>query len=115
MVRSFQQQKGIDYNETFVSVVKPMLYKALFIIAAARDLEIEQMDVKTAFLYGDIDEDIYVYLPPGHEDHADGKSICKLLKALYGLKQAPRIWFQTLAGHLKELGFTQLTADTSIF
>ena len=56
VVRDFEKQYGIDYNETFASVVKPMSYKASFAIAAALDLEIHQMDVKTAFLYGDTDE-----------------------------------------------------------
>ncbi|RYC76689.1 hypothetical protein BFJ63_vAg20434, partial [Fusarium oxysporum f. sp. narcissi] len=55
VVRGFEQQEGVDYNETFASVVKPMTYKAIFAIAAALDLELEQMDVKTAFLYGNID------------------------------------------------------------
>jgi hypothetical protein len=85
VVRGFEQEEGIDYGETFASVVKPMSYKALFAIAAALDLDIEQIDVKTAFLYGDIDEEIYVEQP--HE-LADGTNrVCRLNKALYGLKQ----------------------------
>ena len=60
VVKGYEQQQGIDYDETFASVVKPMSYKALFAIAAALDLEIEQMDVKTAFLYGNVDGEIFV-------------------------------------------------------
>jgi hypothetical protein len=60
MVRGFEQTEGSDYAETFVAVVKPMSYKALFAIAAAMDYEIEQMDVKTAFLYSNMDEEVYV-------------------------------------------------------
>ena len=59
-MRGFEQREGLDYNDTFASVVKPMSYKLLFAIAAAYDLEIEQMDVKTAFLYGNIDVEVYV-------------------------------------------------------
>ena len=89
VVRGFTQEEGIDYDETFASVVKPMSYKALFAIGAALDLEIEQMDVKTAFLYGNIDHEIYVEQP---HHMTDGTSrVCKLRKVLYGLKQAPRI------------------------
>ncbi|KAH7465155.1 hypothetical protein BFJ66_g17589 [Fusarium oxysporum f. sp. cepae] len=95
MVRGFEQQEGIDYNETFASVVKPMTYKAIFAIAATLDLELGQMDVKTAFLYGKIDEEIYVEQPEGFDDGTE--RVWKLRKALYGLKQSPRIWYQTLS------------------
>jgi hypothetical protein len=90
-----------------------MSYKALFAIAAALDLEIEQMDVKTAFLYGYIDHEIYVEQP---HHMSDGTSkVCKLRKALYGLKQAPRIWYQTLTNFLRNLGFEPISSDLGIF
>jgi hypothetical protein len=60
VVPGFQQREGLDYNETFASVVKPMSYKTMFAIAAAMDWDLEQMDVKTAFLYGDVEEEIFV-------------------------------------------------------
>ena len=113
VVRGFEQEYGIDYDETFASVVKPMSYKALFAIAAALDLEIHQMDVKTAFLYGNVNEEIHVEQPHTLEDGTD--RVCKLNKALYGLKQSPRIWYDTLAAFLGELGFTPLTADLGVF
>ncbi|OBS17106.1 hypothetical protein FPOA_12383 [Fusarium poae] len=113
VVRGFEQEEGIDYHETFASVVKPMSYKAIFAIAAALDLEVEQMDVKTAFLYGDIDEDIYISQPEGFQDGTD--RVCKLNKALYGLKQAPRIWYTTLSSYLAELGFKPLWSDVGVF
>jgi len=113
VARGFEQTDGVDYSETFASVVKPMSYKAIFAIAAARDLELEQMDVKTAFLYGNIDEEVYIEQPPEF-DNGTGR-VCKLNKALYGLKQAPRIWYQTLATFLKDLGFHPLTSDVGVF
>jgi len=113
VVRGFEQEEGVDYNETYASVVKPMSYKALFAIAAALDLDIEQMDVKTAFLYGDIDEEIYVEQP--HELSDGTGRVCRLNKALYGLKQSPRIWYHTLATFLKGLGFSPLHSDLGIF
>lgn len=112
VVRGFEQREGIDYHETFASVVKPMSYKALFAIVAAKDWELEQMDVKTAFLYGDIDEEIYVEQPTGAEDGTT--RVCKLRKALYGLKQSPRLWNNTCLDFFKKLGYSPLTADMSV-
>lgn len=84
VVRGFEQKDGIDYHETFASVVKPMSYKMIFAIAAALDLELEQMDVKTAFLYGSVKEEIYVTQPQGFDDNSG--RVFRLRKALYGLK-----------------------------
>jgi hypothetical protein len=111
VVRGFEQKEGLDFHETFASVVKPMSYKAIFALAAAYDWELEQMDVKTAFLYGDIEEDIWIDLPTG----CNVMGTAKLKKALYGLKQAPRVWYKTLASFLSTLGFTPLDADSSVF
>ena len=112
VVRGFEQRYGIDFNETFAAVVKPMTYKALFAIAAREDWEIEQLDVKTAFLYGYLDEEVYVEMPAGHEE--EGK-VCKLNKALYGLKQAPRVWFKTLTEFLQSLGYHAIPEDPSVY
>ena len=90
-----------------------MSYKALFAIAAAYDLEIEQMDVKTAFLYGDVDTDIFIHQPIGFDD-GSGR-VCKLNKALYGLKQSPRIWYRHLLNYLTALGYRPFTEDYSVF
>ena len=70
------------------------------------------MDVKTAFLYSNVEETIYVTQPIGFET---GHKVCKLKKALYGLKQSPRVWYNTLAAFLKELGFEPIAADYSVF
>ena len=113
VVRGFEQLEGVDYAETFASVVKPQSYKALFAIAAAFGLLIEQMDVKTAFLYGLIDEEVYVEQPRGLTT-VSGK-VCRLKRSLYGLKQAPRIWYETLAAFLETLGFHRITADEGVF
>ena len=113
VVRGFEQVEGSDFTETFVAVVKPMSYKALFAIAAAMDYEIEQMDVKTAFLYGNVEDEVYVEQPTGYED--DANNVCLLNKALYGLEQSPRIWYETLTGFLKSLGFAALSSDLSVF
>jgi hypothetical protein len=111
VVRGFEQREGIDFHETFASVVKPMSYKAIFALAAANDWEIDQMDVKTAFLYGEIDTEVYIDLPTG----CGVSGTAKLNKALYGLKQSPRVWYNTFANFLSEQGFKPLDADSSVF
>lgn len=113
VVRGFEQREGIDFNETFASVVKPMSYKMIFAIAVALDLELEQMDVKTAFLYGLINEEIYVQQFEGF-DGGSGRG-CKLMRALYRLKQAPRVWYETLSTFLATLGFKPLLSDMGDF
>jgi hypothetical protein len=90
-----------------------MSYKALFAIAASLDLEIEQMDVKTAFFYGLVEEDIYLQQPTGLGDNSG--HVCKLNKALYGLKQSPRVWYKTFSEFLASKGFKAIDADNSIF
>ena len=79
-----------------------MAFRTLFALAAYYDLEIDQMDVKTAFLNGQIIEDVYVEYP-----HGFGKSgeVCRLLKGLYGLKQSPRMWYKVIYDFLISLGF----------
>ena len=84
------QQYGIDYKETFAPVVKFASIRIILAIAAVEDLEVHQMDVKTAFLYGDIDEEIYMEQPEGY---TNGNQVCRLKKSLYGLKQSPQCWY----------------------
>ena len=91
VVKGYLQQYGVDFDQTFAAVVKPMAFRVLFAIAAFFDLDIDQMDVKTAFLYGLIDQLVYVEIPKGRETEANRNMVCKLLKALYGLKQSPRL------------------------
>ncbi|CCE28464.1 uncharacterized protein CPUR_02151 [Claviceps purpurea 20.1] len=90
-----------------------MSYKAIFAIAAASDLELHQMDVKPAFLYGLINDLVYVGQPEGLDD--DTGRVCLLNKALHGLKQSPRIWYETLSAYLATLGFKPLTSDLGVF
>ena len=89
MVRGFQQRERIDYAETFASVVKPMSHKAIFALVCANNWEIHQIDIKTAFLYGLIEGEVYVNQPHGLNDGTI--RVCQLLRALYGLKQSPRV------------------------
>ncbi len=115
-MRGYLQQFGIDFNQTFLAVVKPIAFRVLFAIAAFYDLDIDQMDVKTAFFYGLIDQLVYMQIPKGSEDATNKKMVCKLLKALYGLNQVPRLWYKRLSKFLLEkLGLQRINADYSIF
>lgn len=93
-----------------------MAFRVLFAIAAYYDLDIDQIDVKTAFLYGLIDQLIYVKIPKGTETSATQDLVCKLHKALYKLKQLPRLWYKRLSIFLLEkLGLQRINADHNIF
>ena len=98
VVKGYLQQYGVDFEQTNAFVVKPMAFRLLFAIAAFYDLDIEQLDVVTAFLYGVIDQLIYVQTPKGYETP---DMICKLNKALYGLKQSPRLWYERLTEQIR--------------
>ncbi len=113
VVHGYKQIAGIDFTSTCAGVVKPASFRALFALAGARSLYIYQMDVVTAFLYGFLDEAIYVSQPDGFM--TDPTLVCELRKALYGLRQSPRVWYGVIQEFLKSLGFTPTAADPSVF
>jgi hypothetical protein len=112
VAKDYSQEYGIDYNETFSPVVKYTTLRTLFSIAAARGMKTKQMDVKTAFLHGDLDEEIYMKMPEGFGNQS---KICKLVKGLYGLKQSPRQWNKKLNDYLLDVGFRRSTADPCLY
>lgn len=86
MVKSYLQQFGIDFDQIFVVVGKPMAFRVFFAIATFFDLDIDQIDVKTAFLYNLINQLVYIEMSKGTKTKTNRDIVCKLLKALYGLK-----------------------------
>ncbi|RVW21625.1 Retrovirus-related Pol polyprotein from transposon RE2 [Vitis vinifera] len=108
------QEASIDYHETFSPVAKMTTVRAFLAIAASKNWELHQMDVHNAFLHGDLEEEVYMKLPPGFE-RSDPNLVCRLRKSLYGLKQAPRCWFSKLVTALKGYGFLQSYSDYSLF
>ena len=90
VVKGFSQKKGVDYDEIFSPVVKMSSIRVILGIAASLNLEIEQLNVKTKFLHGDLEEEIYMEQPEGFTVNGNEHLVCKLKKSLYGLKQAPR-------------------------
>ncbi|GJU62778.1 putative RNA-directed DNA polymerase [Tanacetum coccineum] len=108
------QREGIDYEETFSPVVKMVTVRCLMNIAVLNDWPMFQLDIDNAFLYGDLDETVYMKPPQGYYDTECNK-VCRLKKSLYGLKQAPRQWNAKLTGALIENGFNQSKSDYSLF
>jgi hypothetical protein len=114
VAKGFTQTYGIDYSETFAPVAKLNTIRILLSFAANLDWPLHQLDVKNAFLNGDLEEEVYMDCPPGFEE-AFGSQVCKLKKSLYGLKQSPRAWFEKFTQSVKKQGFTQGQADHTLF
>jgi hypothetical protein len=108
------QRPGQDYNETFAPVARKDTVRALLAVAAAEDYELKQLDVETAFLNGDLEEEIYMRAPPGFE-LPPGCNVIRLLKAIYGLKQASRVWNQRLHKSFTALGLVRSDADACLY
>ena len=114
VAKGFRQKEGVDFNEVFAPVSKHSTLRALLAVAAVEDLELHQLDIKTAFLNGVLEEEVYIEQPAGHEE--GGRNIgCLLHRALYGLKQAPRAWHTRLNEELTEMGFKPSAADPGLY
>ena len=111
VVKGFQQKQGIDFTEIFSPVVKMTTIRVILSIVAAENLHLEQLDVKTAFLHGDLEEDIYMTQPEGFEVLCKENLVCKLHKSLYGLKQAPRQWYKMFNEFMRNSGFNRCDID----
>ena len=115
VVRGYEQKKGIDFDEIFSPVVKMSSIRVVLSLAASMNLEIEQLDVKTAFLHGDLKEEIYMEQPEGFEVKGKEKLVCRLKKSLYGLKQAPRQWYKKFESFMVDNDFHKTYADHCVF
>ena len=107
--------EGIDFDETFAPVARLESIRILLAIASHLNFKLYQMDVKSDFLNGILQEKVYVEQPKGFVDPHRPNDVYKLKKALYGLKQAPRAWYDRLTAYLIEHGFKRGFADTTLF
>ncbi|KAK1629066.1 hypothetical protein QYE76_003381 [Lolium multiflorum] len=115
VAKGFRQIQGVDYDETFSPVAKLKSVRILLAIAAFFDYEIWQMDVKTAFLNGDIEEELYMVQPKGFVDPKNADKVCKLQRSIYGLKQASRSWNRRFDKVIKDFGFIQCHGEACIY
>ena len=115
VAKGFRQVQGIDYEETFSPVAMLKSVRIMLAIAAFFDYEIWQMDVKTAFLNGHIEEELYMVQPKGFVDPKDADKVCKLQRSIYGLKQASRSWNLRFDEVIKGFGFVQTYGEACIY
>nr|CAN70115.1 hypothetical protein VITISV_020105 [Vitis vinifera] len=115
VAKGFTQSYGIDYQETFAPVAKLNTVRVLLSLAANLDWSLHQLDVKNAFLNGDLEEEVYMDIPAGLETTSNFNKVCRLRKSLYGLKQSPRAWFERFTKVVKRYGFVQCQSDHTLF
>jgi hypothetical protein len=115
VVMGFAQKKGIDFDEIFSPVVKITSIRTILSLVAVEDLHLEQLDVKTTFLHGDLEEEIYMQQPYGYEVKGKENLVCRLNKSLYGLKQAPRQWYLKFDRFMTEQGYNRCHSDHCVY
>ena len=111
VVKGFQQKEGIDYTEIFSPVVKISTIRLVLGMVAVENLHLEQLDVKTAFLHGDLKEDLYMIQPEWFTIQGQENLVCKLRKSMYGLKQVPRQWYKKFDSFMHRIRFKRCEAD----
>jgi len=114
VAKGYQQVPGVDFKELYAPVSKHSTFRVLLAIVAEFDLELDHVDIKSAFLNGDLEETIYMVQPPGYKQ-GDANVVCRLQKALYGLRQAPRAWHNKLKQELQKMGFECTEADPGLW
>ncbi|KAL5577658.1 hypothetical protein UlMin_019357 [Ulmus minor] len=115
VAKGYTQTYGIDYQETFAPVAKMNTVRVLLSLAANFNWPLQQFDVKNAFLQGDLEEEIYMRIPPGYGGALGANKACRLRKALYGLKQSPRAWYGRFAKVMLKSGYKQSQGDHTLF
>jgi hypothetical protein len=115
VAKGYTQTYGIDYLETFALVAKMNIVRILLSLAANYGWDLQQFDVKNAFLHGELEEEIYMEVPPGHRNNLPAHTVCKLKKALYDLKQLPRAWFGRFTRVMMAMGYRQSQGDHTLF
>jgi len=115
VAKGYSQQEGIDFDGTFAPVAKLNTIKMLISLATKHKWQLHQLDVKSAFLNGELKEEIYLVQPPGFVKKGQEHLVCKLNKALYGLKQAPRSWYEKIDSFFIQHGFRRSLNDPNLY
>lgn len=113
VIKGFSQRQGVDYSQTFSPVAKLSTIRSMLSIAAKENLSMLQFDISSAFLYGELEETVFMQQPEGYADNTD--RVCRLKRSLYGLKQAPRCWSKRFNTFLIQAGFKVSEADSCLF
>ena len=115
MIKGYRQTEGLDYFDTYSPVTRINSIRMVLAIAALKDLEVHQMDVKIAFLNGDLNEEIYMEQPEGFSAPGQEMKVCRLVKSLYGLKQAPKQWHEKFDNVMLSHGFKINGCDKCVY
>jgi hypothetical protein len=115
VAKGFSQKEGEDYDETFSPMARYTSIRAIISLDTSMGWNIHQMDVKTTFLNGAIEEEVCIEQPQGFEVHSKDTHICRLKKSLYGLKQALRAWYARMDSYLTRLSFSKIHADPNLY
>ena len=115
VAKGFTQREGVDYNKTYSLVSKNDSFRIIMAFVAHFNLELHQMDVKTAFLNGNLEEEVYMEQPEGFKKGNTNKLVCKLKKLIYGLKQASRQWYLKFNRIITSFGFSENPVDHCIY
>ena len=115
VAKGYTQTYGVDYLETFSSVAKMNAIRIMLSLATYYNQDLQQFDVKYAFLHGDLEEKFFMKIPLGFGSDLANKKVCKLKKALYRLKQSPRVWLGRFAKVMKNTGYKQSHRDHTLF
>eukprot|EP01018_Ginkgo_biloba_P023889 Gb_35456 [translate_table: standard] len=115
VAKGYKQQEGIDYREMFAPVAKMNTVQIILTLVAQLNWQLYQMDVKSAFLNGDLSEEVYTEQPPGYVQKGKKDHVCHLKKALYGLKQTPRAWYEKIDRYFLDTGFVRSSVDSNLY
>jgi hypothetical protein len=113
--KGYAQVEGIDFEETFSLVARMEAIRLLLAYACSKNIKMYQMDVKSAFLNRELEEEVYIEQPEGFKLSENTDYVCKLKKALYGLKQTPRAWYSRLDKYLQQAGFRKGSAENNLY
>ncbi|RVW45415.1 Retrovirus-related Pol polyprotein from transposon TNT 1-94 [Vitis vinifera] len=115
VAKGYTQEHGVDYTEVFAPVARLDTIRVVISLAALKEWTIYQLDVKSAFLHGELSEEVFVEQPPGYEQKGNEQKVYRLKKALYGLKQAPRAWYSRIESYFMKEGFKKCHYEHTLF